>query len=194
MQWLSDLQIQSVLKSLPQGRGWKACRNRAMVALVLGGGLKPSEVIALDRDIRTAHEPDGCLRLEIPGAGAGRRHQTELMPFVIAPLAEWRRALSVLDCPGTKLFPSSLSGAQMHPTTLYRSVKAVLSAADIPASKIMRRGARTLRNSFAISQLARGCSTDTVGEYLGHRAERSTLHYLDAAPQLRKLGGRRLTR
>ncbi|HEY8608180.1 MAG TPA: tyrosine-type recombinase/integrase [Noviherbaspirillum sp.] len=184
--WLSQAQQDAVLAALPSGEGWKAQRSRAMIAAVLGGGLKVSEVIRLPINSVGARQEDGSLLLDVYPAGAGRMHRTRVSAQVAGILAQWRATREGLPLPGKLLFPAGPTGGGLHPATVYRQVKAVLAEAGIPEDLVKRRGARTLRNSFAIRQLETGAAPALVGEYLGHRADRSTRYYTDLLPKNRK--------
>lgn len=178
-QQASVLAALQTLNSPLEGEGGreKTLRNQALVCLVLGAGLKVSEVLKLKlRHVNTMRHEDGALWLEVPKVGTGRKHHTCLMPFAVAHVLKWHAWRSQAGDLDRWLFANS-RGEELHPATVYRQVAAVLEVAGVPKTLIKRRGARTLRNSFAINELARGTSEVVVGEYLGHRSERSTKHY-----------------
>lgn len=176
-QWLSEAQQLAVVGALPEPESWKDARNRALIAIVLGGGLKVSEVIKLTVGATGPRQEDGSLHIDIVPGGAGRRHRTRVAPFAAAILADWMATRKGLNIPGELLFPAKLGGGTLHPATVYRQVAAVLTQAKIDPNLIKRRGARTLRNTFAIKELEAGNPPELVGEYLGHRADRSTRYY-----------------
>jgi site-specific recombinase XerD len=176
--WLSEAQQTAVLEKLPQGEGWKAQRNRALIATVLGGGLKVSEVVTLRASAVGPRQEDGSLYINVHPEGAGRQHRTKVAPFGAGVLIEWLEARSAIALPGELLFPARAVGGVLHPATVYRHVAAVLAEAGIDPDLVKRRGARTLRNTFAIQALEAGSPPALVGEYLGHRADRSTRYYV----------------
>lgn len=175
--WLSDEQQDAVLAALPRGGGWKARRNKALIATVLGSGVKVSEVIKLSVSAIGQRQEDGSLYIEVWPAGAGRRHRTKVPPSAAGILLEWVADRNALGLSGASLFPAKLMGGYLHPATVYRKVAEVLATAGIDPAIIKRRGARTLRNTFAIRELSAGQPLELVGEYLGHRADRSTRYY-----------------
>lgn len=175
--WLTNVQQDAVLAALPDGTGWKAQRNKALIATVLGGGVKVSEVIELTVDAIGARQEDGGLCIEVWPRGAGRRHRTKVSPTAAGILTAWISARDAFGVSGQTLFPAKLIGGHLHPATVYRKVAQVLSDAGIDPGTIKRRGARTLRNSFAVRELSDGQPLELVGEYLGHRADRSTRYY-----------------
>ncbi|GIZ50085.1 tyrosine-type recombinase/integrase [Noviherbaspirillum aridicola] len=182
-QWLSAEQQAAVLAALPQGEGWKDQRSRAMIATVLAGGLKVSEVIRLSLSNVGMKQEDGSVFIDVYPGGAGRWHRTRVAAFGAGMLLQWVALRKSLQLPGNLLFPAGPTGAVLHPATVYRQVKAVLAAAGVPEEQIKRRGARTLRNSFALRELEDGASPALVGEYLGHRADRSTRYYTELLPR-----------
>lgn len=182
-QWLSAEQQAAVLGALPAGDSWKDQRSRAMIATVLGGGLKVSEVIKLSTGNIGLKQEDGSVFVDVYPGGAGRWHRTRVAPFAAGMLLQWASARGDLKIPGHLLFPAGPAGGTLHPATVYRQVKAVLAAAGVPEDLIKRRGARTLRNSFALRELEHGASAALVGEYLGHRADRSTRYYTELLPR-----------
>lgn len=175
--WLNESQQAAVVKTLPDGPGWKAQRNRALIATVLGGGLKVSEVIELREQAIGPRQADGSLYIEVHQVGAGRRHRTKMAPWAAAILVGWVAARSEFGLPGELVFPAGSIGGTLHKATVYRQCAAVLSEAGIDPEIIKRRGARTLRNTYAMRELSEGQPLELVGEYLGHRTDRSTELY-----------------
>lgn len=176
-QWLSEAQQAAVVAALPEPKGWKNARNRAIVATVLGGGLKVSEILTLTTGTVGPRQEDGSLYLDLYPGGAGRRHRTRVAAFAAAILTDWLATRAGLGIPGPLVFPARRVGGVLHPATVYRHVAAVLAEAGIDPDRVKRRGARTLRNTFAIEALEAGSPPALVGEYLGHRADRSTRYY-----------------
>lgn len=168
-------------------RGWKRRRDRAMQAVMLGAGLKVSEVIGMA--IEHVGEPDatGCIPVTVSPTSTGgtsRWHQTQLRLFAVQEVVQWKAERTRLGIPGPLLFPASLQGGRLDKATVYRQVKATFERAGID---IQRLGGRTLRNSFAVRELKQGASIELVGEFMGHRKRKSTEHYvLDPTVQPRE--------
>lgn len=176
-QWLSGDHQAALVGALPAGQSWKHQRNRALIATVLGGGLKLSEILRLRADAVGLPLMDDSVYLEVRPGGGGRTHRTKVAAFAARILWAWVEARATFGVQGALLFPAKLTGGTLHPATVYRQVAKVLQAAGIDPREIKRRGARTLRNTFAMRELAAGGPPERVGEYLGHRAERSTRYY-----------------
>lgn len=175
--WLSPGQQAALVEALPDGDGWKARRNRALIALAIGGGLKPSELLVLRLGGIGEVQADGSLYIEVPRTGAGRIHRTKVEAEHATFLRVWLLERAVYALPGDIVFPATDQGGTLHPATVYRHVSAVMKEAGIDPKLVKRRGARTLRNSFALRELAAGQSLEAVGEFLGHRSDRATAAY-----------------
>ena len=181
--WLSaglERQVIATLRAWPsmaRGEAWKAQRDQALVALALGGGLRVGEIVGLTVSAIPTTLDNGTLRLTIGPCGAGRIHHTRVDSFATELVLTWLTVRKAQGIPGKVLFPSSRLGGPVHPATVYRRVAAILEASGIPDVSVKRRGARTLRTTYALKALSIGESAALVGEYLGHRADRSTRYY-----------------
>lgn len=159
-------------------RGWKRRRDRAMQAMMLGAGLKVSEVIGIGVESIGVIDASACVPITVTPsktAGTSRLHQTQLRPFAVQEVLAWQIERIALQIPGNLLFPATLQGGILDKATLYRQVKATFARAGIP---VQRLGGRTLRNTFAVRELKAGASIELVGEFMGHRKRKSTEHYL----------------
>jgi len=185
---LTEVQFVAFMRALPQpsmpterhdaSYGWKRRRDRAMQALMLGAGLKVSEVIGIYPENIGEKDSTGSVPVTISPASVGgtvRWHQTQLRPFAVQEVLSWLQERRALKIPGAFLFPGSLEGGRLGKTTVYNQVKATFKRAGIDVSRL---GGRTLRNSFAARELKAGESIELVGEFLGHRKRRSTEYYV----------------
>ena len=194
---LSPASQAAFLAALPEPVNWKRLRDRALLSVILGAGLRVSEAIHLKVDHLGHLQDDGTVPVELVPIGAGRRHRSRIQAFAVPTVLAWflqRRGLGgagqgmpveTFDShpptpliSGTLLFPADASGRALHPATVYRRVASVLAQAGIPAEMIERRGARTLRSTYAVRELAAGAPVSLVGESLGHVHDRATKHYL----------------
>ncbi len=163
-------------------RGWKRRRDRAMQAMMLGAGLKVSEIIGITTDSLGTVDATGCLAVTVSPAstaGTSRWHQTQLRAFAVHEVNAWKQERTALKIPGPLLFPATLQGGVLDKATVYRQVKATFERAGIDVERL---GGRTLRNSFAVRELNAGSSIELVGEFMGHRKRKSTEHYLLEKP------------
>lgn len=172
---LTDAQQVEFMRALPPPDNWKRRRDRAMQAMMLGAGLKTSEVIGLR--IGQVGEPDATeipITIKASTGGTAREHRAMLRAFAVEEVLAWMRERRDLGISGPLLFPATLNGGLLNHATVYRNVKKTFAAAGIDVS---RKGGRTLRNAYAIRELKTE-SIEHVGELLGHRKRRSTEYYL----------------
>lgn len=172
-------------ESDPLAPTWTKRRDRAMLAIMLGAGLKVSEA----RTLRVADvgktDLDGSVPVRFAAKNGGKERETVLRPFAVRHVQPWIAERRKLDIQSTLLFPSSLgSTAPLHKATVYRHVKATLERAGID---VERRGGRTLRNSFAVRELQNGAPLELVKQYMGHHELRSTQPYDIPRPKQRRL-------
>lgn len=164
------------------GAAWKRRRDRAMQAMMLGAGLKVSEVIDIHSANVGAKNLTGSAPITISPAsldGTVRAHQTQLRPFAVDTVMQWVAERARLAIPGPLLFPATLDGGKLARATVYRQVKATFERAGIDPRHF---GGRTLRNAFAIRELrASAGDIALVGEFLGHRKRRAIEPYALAA-------------
>ncbi len=188
---LSDVEQAAFMGALPAESAkataqvqWKRQRDRAMQALMLGAGLKVSEVLALRIDQVGMRDATGSVPIALDAGAANsvtRAHRTQLRPFAVTEVLAWVVTRKTEKSRSKLLFPSTPeSNLLLNPATVYRQVKATFGRAGIDPK---RWGGRTLRNTFAVRELVETGSTELVGEFLGHRLQRSTLYYQQAARQ-----------
>lgn len=186
--WLTPDQSQAVMRALApaDGESWKARRNKVMQALVLGGGLKVSELVGLRiSQVGTARQADGSIFIDVRPSGAGMWHRTRVTPFAAGLVLSWLELRKALSIPGDLLFPASPAGGVLSAATVYRHTAAVMATAGISTEQVKRRGTRTLRNSYAMDQLSAGNPPDLVGHHLGHRSDRGTRYYTELLAKTR---------
>lgn len=180
--YLNANEVQRFLASLPAGNDWKCLRDRALAHLLLGAGLRSSEVLALRAsDLeRKAGELNGVwVAAHKPRPARHVPIQAWALPGIEAWVQE-REAMSNGLAPGLRvkdqrlagllLFPSNLAGAQFKPVKLFRLVQTALQQAGI-----LKRyeGPSLLRNSCGAAWLQRHEPLQ-VSLWLGHAAVRTT--------------------
>lgn len=160
----------------PDFTGWKDRRDRALLAVMLGAGLKVSEAVALPVDAVGEPLSSGDVTVMIPAPrGNGIPHQAPCRAFAVEAVLAWRKERLLLGIPGTLLFPATSKGDELERTGVYKTVRATLSRAGIGNKRL---GPRTLRNTYAAAELSAGHSVEVVSEWLGHRTLQSTRLYL----------------
>jgi len=158
---------------------WKRRRDRALLAMLLGAGLKVSEVVGIHTDMVGEKDQCGSVPVTITPrsvGGTSRQHQTQLRPFAALEVLQWREERILRQIPGELLFPANLDGKKLDKSTIYLLTKATYAKAQI---SVARKGPRTLRNSFAVRELeAEEGSVELTGEFLGLHKRKSTEKYL----------------
>ena len=178
------IEARAIESPRPGAAAWKRERDTAMIAAMLGAGLKVAEVVGLNVERVGRPQPDGSLLIEVPPAaaeGTVRWHRTRLVPAAVPAMLRWLDRRAALGVGGQLLFASDLAGRPMDKATVYRRTRAVLEEVGVQATHL---GGRTLRNSFAAREIVDGNQLDMVGEMLGHRERRSIERYRRAAGAL----------
>lgn len=142
---------------------WRERRDRALVAIFLGGGLKTGDAIALTLDCVAI----GSEWVTIEAANPAFTRVTRLAPFAVDVLGAWLEARRLAGLPGNLVFPGSPSGRPMHKATVLRAIDALMEEAGVAQTRAERASPQTLRNTFAAELFERGVETDQVGQWLG---------------------------
>ena len=180
---LSDAQAQALLSVVmtPVTEGdWMHLRNNAMVAVMLGAGIKPGETLALKLGA-IGVEPSRAgealpYKLSIVGKTGPR--QTPLAPYARRILASWLIHRALLKFPGEVVFPATLcGGGVLNDSAFYRHFVVLLEQANIFSEK---KGAHALRHTFATRNLRGGKPLPVVADWLG-------LETMEAAYRYRRL-------
>ncbi|CAH2922375.1 MAG: Probable integrase/recombinase protein [uncultured Paraburkholderia sp.] len=153
----------SPVQGLSRAHRWKERRDRALVAVFLGGGLKTGEAAALTVSCTTAGSPGHA----IDSANPTLVRRTRLAPFACAILDAWLAERRLVELAGNPVFAASPSGRPMHKATMLRAVDALVDAAGIAASRTSRASPQTLRNTFAADLFESGVEAELVEQWLG---------------------------
>jgi site-specific recombinase XerD len=156
-------------------------RDRALLGVLLGGGLRAAEAVGLD--VTDLHDdPDGGLVIAVR-RGKGRRDrqvpvQPEVASLLLAYLAETGRRLGN-PCP---LFRAHDRGHHLRERVRLSTravgylVQQVLRRAGLSAKAI---SPHSLRHTYAIRALRSGGNVIAVQKLLGHASVATTQRYLD---------------
>jgi len=104
-------------------------------------------------------------------------HDTFVQPLFVPEILHWHQERSKMSLPSDLFFPNT-DGKMLNPQTVYRHVRSTLKRSGI---NIDRQGGRTLRNTFAVSQIQAGQNPETVSKMLGLHDERSIELYKSIA-------------
>lgn len=152
------------------GQHWQEVRNRASVGLLLGAGITPGEVRALElMDVIVAggRSKDLPWKLQVDGNGNSPARETPLAPWAGQLLRYWLSVRAEQGIPGCMLFPATRStGKPWGKVAQWNSTKEVLRDAGLEDGD---GGSFKLRHTFALRQLRRGKSPGEVASWLGVR-------------------------
>jgi len=153
----------SPVVGLSAAQRWRERRDRALIAVFLGGGLKTGEARTLT--VSCVNAGSAWVAIDSPNPLMTRR--TRLSPFAVAALDAWLAERRLAELTGDLLFPASPSGRPMHKATMLRSVDALIEAAGIANERESRASPQTLRNTFAAELFEAGVDPELVGQWLG---------------------------
>ena len=156
---------------------WVGLRDRALVALLYGAGLRLGEALALDEAAWPEATADGApALLRVRGKGAKER-LVPLLPAVSRAVADYRAACPFVGAPvagdtGAPLFRGQ-RGGRLNPAVAERQMRRVADALQLPEGTTPH----ALRHSFATHLLAGGGDLRTIQELLGHASLSTTQRY-----------------
>ncbi|CAG4922562.1 tyrosine-type recombinase/integrase [Paraburkholderia saeva] len=175
----------SPLADLSVAARWRERRDRALIAVFLGGGIKTGEA----RTLTISCVNPGSQWVLVEAANPTFTRRTRLSPFAVAVMDAWLAERHLSELAGNLVFPASPSGRPMHKATMLRSVDALIEAAGISNARAARASPHTLRNTFAADLFEAGVEPELVGQWLGfmqpvssnrlHRAWRDWMNQQD---------------
>ena len=156
----------------PDAAPWEAARDRAVLTLLYGCGLRISEGLSLTR----ADAPLGET-LRITGKG-GKTRIAPVLPAVRDALDDYLALLPFALSPEEPLFRARRGGA-LSPRHVQATVQHLRGRLGLPASATPH----ALRHSFATHLLGAGADLRSIQELLGHASLSTTQKYtaVDAA-------------
>lgn len=156
----------------PDAAPWEAARDRAVLTLLYGCGLRISEGLSLIR----ADAPLGET-LRITGKG-GKTRIAPVLPAVRAAVDDYLALLPFALSPDQSLFRAR-RGGPLSPRHVQATVQHLRGRLGLPASATPH----ALRHSFATHLLGAGADLRSIQELLGHASLSTTQKYtaVDAA-------------
>ncbi|MEI6319089.1 MAG: tyrosine-type recombinase/integrase [Pseudomonadota bacterium] len=153
--------------------GWRMLRDAAIVAMAIGSGLQPREIVALGR--RDMHLDETPPFVTVAGYGRRPERVAPVSPSVRPLLDAWLcvRARLCADAAGA-LFCATPRGEPLTVRTVHRACEAWLDRAGIERT---HKGARVLRGAFAARQLRAGKPARVLRDWMGLALEGSAAAY-----------------
>jgi integrase len=157
-------ELKASLSLDPTGRQWKAVRDAAAAAVMLGAGLAPGDVQSLPLDsIRLgSRRRVSSAWLRVPADGLSPEHEAPLAEWAVPLLKRWLVVRRRRGIDGPWAFPSTSKGSPLSRMSCHRCVVRVLDAAGVPGGVPFR-----LRHTCAVAWLRAGHGDETVGQWLG---------------------------
>ncbi len=168
--FLTESEVERLL-SAPDASHWVGARDRAILEVLYGGGLRVSELVALNQDDVDARS--GLARVR------GKGNRERLAPLGSCAAQAIRHYLSLLcnvDLPrraSEALFINAVDGRRLTA----RSVRRILHKRLLEAGLDPDQSPHALRHSFATHLLQRGADLRSVQELLGHQHLSTTQIY-----------------
>lgn len=150
----------------PDMEPWEAARDRAVLTLLYGCGLRISEALSL----RAADAPLGD-SLRITGKGSKTR-VVPVLPQVIEAVDDYTRLCPWPLDPSQALFRAR-RGGPLSPRQVQATVQRLRGRLGLPASATPH----ALRHSFATHLLGAGADLRSIQELLGHASLSTTQKY-----------------
>jgi site-specific recombinase XerD len=153
----------------PSGRAPTGIRNRALIAVMYGGGLRLAEALALKpSDV----DPDGGTVRVLHGKN-DRPRTAAIRDGALGHVARWIDRRRELKIRGRILF-CKLDGEELNP----RYVRAMVSRAATRAGIEKRVHPHGLRHCYAVELERAGVPVATIQQMLGHAHLNTTAIYL----------------
>jgi integrase/recombinase XerC len=149
---------------------WTEDRDRAVLALLWGAGLRIGEALALDRGDVGA-DPHALAELLVRGKG-GRARRVPVLAAVAAHVARAIESCPYPQPPSAPLF-LGVKGRRLDPSVVRAAMRRWRRALGLPESATPH----ALRHSFASHLLAGGADLRSVQELLGHASLSTTQVY-----------------
>ena len=157
------------IKNIELGKTWLSFRERTILLLILGTGLRCSEVSGLKIENVHLEEP---ARLRV--LGKGRKEREIPIPDPICDvLEEFLEIRSKYKKTGEFLF-GNMHGNPIREASIYEMVRRTLSRAGIVKPNM---GPHLLRHTFATRQFEAGIPPAIIKNWMGHSSLATTLIY-----------------
>jgi site-specific recombinase XerD len=152
----------------PSAVQWAVLRDAAIAAVMVGGGVKVAELVAMTVSCTLWEKA-----LKIPARGNVREHMAMLLPIGEEALDAWMPQRESIGLAGDILFPAAMDRrrhdqrvktASLNPSSVFRRVAALLSSCGITGE---RASGQTLRNTYAAMLIESGADNEALMECLG---------------------------
>ena len=171
-----SLELEDLLNILDQAPAfaksdWQGLRDRAVLMLLYGSGLRISEALNLNaEDIRSSSKT-----LIVKGKG-NKERLVPLLPQVVSAINDYLALVPYPIKNETALFVGA-RGERLLPRIIQRQMKKIRDSMTLPDSVTPH----ALRHSFATHLLNEGCDLRSIQELLGHKSLATTERYTNVS-------------
>lgn len=167
--FIPETQLQVLLEEIDFGPGYSNIRNRFIIELLYGTGIRRAELIAL----KASNFDLGRKVVKVTGKGNKER----LLPLTDTLITSFQEYVNLRNTTFTDNAEPYLlltdKGKKLYPKLVYNVVKRYLAL----VTTIEQKGPHTLRHSFATHLTANGADLNAVKELLGHSSLAATQVY-----------------
>ncbi|HEY3325204.1 MAG TPA: tyrosine recombinase XerC [Planctomycetota bacterium] len=180
--YLTESEVRKLVESVTSA-GWRDVRDRALLELLYGAGVRVSELVGSNLE-----DLDGQRGLLLVRGKGKKERMLPIGTCATHALAAWmvRRAEAAggrMDLPAASLVPTAPIFVNRFGTRLdVRSVRRILEKRLLAAGLPLGATPHTLRHSYATHLLERGADLRSVQELLGHASLSTTQIYTHVAP------------
>ncbi|MFM7855151.1 MAG: tyrosine-type recombinase/integrase [Flammeovirgaceae bacterium] len=179
-QILTTEEVQQLYQST--GEDFYGIRERAMLSLYYGCGLRSSEGIALNTE-------DVLLEQQMVYVRKGKGYKERYVPFIDRQREDFEIYLKhsrpkLLKCENEKAFFIGHKGKRISYAMLLKTLKQLQQKTGNETLQQKTIGMHTLRHSIATHLMQRGMKFDYIGQFLGHSNLSSTQIYTHLAHEL----------
>lgn len=150
--------------------GWVGARDRAVLLLLYGSGLRISEALSLKRKDAPLPPQDS---VRVCGKG-GKQRAVPVLPVVQEAIGRYIQLCPFPLAAGEPLF-RGVKGGPLRA----RLVQLLIARLRLPLNMPVNASPHALRHSFATHLLARGADLRSIQELLGHKSLSTTQIYTE---------------
>ena len=168
--YLTEIEYRNLISAVKfKATPYYLSRDLAIVILLLGTGIRLSELVGLTTDRVNINGNDKSIKVK----GKGNKERIIPLTSEVAGILE-QYLKQRPEVASDNLFISRLGG-ELHARSVYGLVKKYLKAANNKKSKV---AVHTLRHTFGASLLNSGANLVVIQELLGHKKLETTRRYL----------------